>query len=335
MNKKTLYVLLIVVIIAIISSFFLFSKEKPAIIQEVSEFPDTSSTRDVSLTEKTKETPTFDFQETQKEEQSSINKGLSFLTPEIEVFQEPLPIIQQFSSIFYENPQNQTGIEIVVPEKPALTEAEVEQIVFNKLYPDYFTEGLSFTQNVFMEQGFLNEDYETIESFDSEEKIFAFVNTIIDVFEEQGFYSEAEAVKFRTGANETWKSILDDERRVFKNELISSKLSEKIFANILFNTQKKASKQIINITDKLENMFLKKAQAEECFRSGGGGGIGANVSAPCCNCGLECRSGSGCTYVDDCGGGGGKCDVHFGCKNLYGKGKAIIWDPSSGICGVG
>ena len=332
MNKKNLSILIIIIFVAIISWIFLFSKENPTITQDATEFPTTSSARE------TIDRPTFttfDFQkEENNESQSFLNKNLSFLSPETEIFQEVAPVIEQFTPIIYENPQNEQDIEIVLLEKPKLSEVEIEQIVFNKLYPDYFTDGLTFTQNVFVEQSFLSEGYEMIESFDSEEEIFAFVNTIINVFEEQGFYSEEEAVKFRIGANQTWKSILDDERSFFRKELISSELSKKIFANILFNAQRKTSKKIINIVDKLEGLFLKEAQAEECFRAKGGGSSGSNVSAPCCNCGLKCGS-HGCVPVDDCGSGGSACDVQLGCKNLYGAGRAVIWDSSNGICGIG
>lgn len=333
MSRRILFILITVIIVAIISWIFLFPKEKTSITQEITESPTTYSARE------TEEIPVFttlDFQETQEgESQNYINENLSFLKPEIEIFQETAPIVEQFSSIFYENPQqNQINTDTVVPEELELTEAEIEQEIFDKLYPDYFTEGLSFTQDVFEEQDFLNSDYETIESFDSEEKIFAFVNTIIDVFEEQGFYSEEEAIKFRVGANKTWKTVLENDRRFFRDELISSELSKSIVANIIYYTHKKASEKIARIVKEIEKITAQKAYAQDCFRSGGGGPGGANLSAPCCNCGLKCSS-QGCVPVDDCGSGGSGCDVQLGCKNLYGAGKAVIWDSSNGICGIG
>jgi|TARA_Y100000310_G_scaffold169509_4_gene169668 hypothetical protein len=332
MNKNLIVIFIIIAVIATLGWIFLSPiKERLTVIQIIKK----------STTKQPQNTTIIERKKEEADQSQSISGILpyndqfdefknppieSFLSIESKTFKNIGPIIEDVVSVF-------TNPEVPQPLSDEKL-ASVEQQVFDILYPDYFTEGLAFTQSVFVEQGFLSENYKKIENFDSEEKIFAFVNTIIDVFEEQGFYSEDEAIKFRIGANQTWKSILDDERRIFRNKLISSKLSKKIFANILFNTHKKTSKQIINIADKLEDIFLKKAQAKECFRDGGGGGSGSNDWALCCNCGLKCTS-NGCVYRQNCGKGGKSCNVPLGCKNLVGKGKAVIWDSATGICGVG
>ena len=71
----------------------------------------------------------------------------------------------------------------------------------------------------------------------------------------------------------------------------------------------------------------------DCYRGGAATPGGSNVWAPCCNCGLKFY-GYVPVPVGDCGYNSRGCDIPLGCKNLYGKGRAVIWDPS-GICGVG
>ena len=318
MSKRLIIIFIIVIAVIIFSWIFLFTENKPPTNLETSLSTESNTVFKPQIAENKPIYTVLSFPKKQEKEkiQNYIEVEVSSFTKKIEDFKE--------------NTENQ-----ILNTNEKLSEAQIEKKVFDRLYPYYFIDGLVFTQDVFEEQSFVDTDYKEIKIFDSEVKIFAFVNTIIDVFEEQSFYTQEEANKYRVGVNKTLKDLLESEKILFRNELISSELSKKIFANIMYNARKKASQKIISFMDKIKDITIKDARAADCFRSGGGSGAGANVSAPCCNCGLKVIRGGGTQYVQDCGSGSSGCDIPLGCKNLYGMGRAVIWDSSTGICGVG
>ena len=261
-------------------------------------------------------------------EQFNELKNLSkkpFLSIESKTLENIGPVLEDVVSVFtnpeVSQPLSTTGL------------ITVEQQVFDILYPDYFTDGLAFTQSVFVEQGFLSGDYKKIENFDSEEKIFVFVNTNINVFEEIGFITKSEADKFRVGANKIWKNILEGEKLELKKQLIGSEFYKRILTNRIYYISKSVNKKIAKILKELKDKAFVKTYAADCYRGGAATPGGSNVWAPCCNCGLKFY-GYVPVPVGDCGYNSRGCDIPLGCKNLYGKGRAVIWDPS-GICGVG
>lgn len=329
MSKNLTTIIIITAIIAIFSWIFLFSdKEKPDVIQTVKE-----ST--------TKQLQNIVIKKERSSNQSQLIPGIlpyneqfnelknppvePFLSIESKTLENIGPVLEDVVSVFtnpeVSQPLSTTGL------------ITVEQQVFDILYPDYFTDGLAFTQSVFVEQGFLSGDYKKIENFDSEEKIFVFVNTNINVFEEIGFITKSEADKFRVGANKIWKNILEGEKLELKKQLIGSEFYKRILTNRIYYISKSVNKKIAKILKELKDKAFVKTYAADCYRGGAATPGGSNVWAPCCNCGLKCSS-NGCVYIQDCGSGGSSCNVQLGCKNLYGKGRAVIWDPS-GICGVG
>ena len=329
MSKNLTTIIIITAIIAIFSWIFLFSdKEKPDVIQTVKE-----ST--------TKQLQNIVIKKERSSNQSQLIPGIlpyneqfnelknppvePFLSIESKTLENIGPVLEDVVSVFT-NPE----VSQLLSTTGLIT---VEQQVFDILYPDYFTDGLAFTQSVFVEQGFLSGDYKKIENFDSEEKIFVFVNTNINVFEEIGFITKSEADKFRVGANKIWKNILEGEKLELKKQLIGSEFYKRILTNRIYYISKSVNKKIAKILKELKDKAFVKTYAADCYRGGAATPGGSNVWAPCCNCGLKCSS-NGCVYIQDCGSGGSSCNVQLGCKNLYGKGRAVIWDPS-GICGVG
>ena len=154
------------------------------------------------------------------------------------------------------------------------------------------------------------------------------------MFEEQGIYSEGDAEKFRNGVNRVWKNLLAEEKIYWQKKLMGSEFYDRILANRQYYIRKSASKKIARIFETIKNITAPYAYAADCYRGGAPTPGGANVSAPCCNCGYICGS-HGCSYRPDCGSGGSGCNVHLGCKNLYGRGKPMLWDSTTGICGVG
>lgn len=312
-NRKLIFISTIIVVIALLGLIFSSSpKEKPATIQIVKE---SSSYWDI------------------KQHQSifdTFSNNEQFDEPKI--FKKSDPLFEDImSKLNFDTRQQASEISPISQPLSEVSIVSIEQQVFEILYPDYFTSGLSYTQQFYIEQEFLSKDYEKIEDFDSEEKIFAFVNTSIDVFEEQSIYSKEEAEKFRNGVNKIWKGLLAEEKIYWQRKLIGSDFYNKILANRQYHIRKSASEKIAKIFETIKNTAAPYAYAADCYRGGATTPGGANVWAPCCNCGLNCNK-HGCFPVDDCGSG---CDIDLGCKNLFGKGKPVIWDSSSGICGVG
>lgn len=329
MNRGTIIVLIITFIAVALVWFFLIPQKNISDVQKKAEFPTINTTMDFSiLNTKNKsryETLTFPKRQKIESENYTIEEKLSIQESESEIYN-----FKEFGLTF--NNLQTNDIQPLKPEEKEITEEEIEEKIFKRLYPDYFTNGLVYTQNIFIEQGFLDANYEKIEMFDSEEKIFSFTNTIIDVFEEQGFYTSEEATESRVGVNQVWKSLLDSEKRLFREELLGSKLSKKIIVNIFYQIRKQFSRKIIEAVKNAENIMAKKAYAGDCYREGAGRITGANVWAPCCDCGLICNR-HGCYLVTDCRG---RCHIDLGCKNLYGRGgRPVIWDPATRICGIG
>lgn len=215
--------------------------------------------------------------------------------------------------------------------------------VFKLLYPDVYTDGLYRVQDEFIEFGFLDSGYKKIDNFDSEDKIFAFVNIIIDVFENEGNYTKEEAEKYRTGVNVIWKNLLKDEEEIYLQAILAkSQLSKDMLSNRLFNLRQSSSKKILAIFVEMGSKFINKANAAfvispDCYQDGAPvQPWGANVWAPCCDCGYICGS-RGCFFVPHCYTARSGCNVQLGCLNLYGQNQALnaIWDSASGICGIG
>ncbi len=163
---------------------------------------------------------------------------------------------------------------------------------------------------------------------------FVFVNTNINVFEEIGFITKSEADKFRVGANKIWKNILEGEKLELKKQLIGSEFYKRILTNRIYYISKSVNKKIAKILKELKDKAFVKTYAADCYRGGAATPGGTNNShVPCCNCGLKLY-GNVPVRVGDCGYNSRGCDIPLGCKNRYGKGRPVIWDPS-GICGVG
>lgn len=145
------------------------------------------------------------------------------------IFLEPILEIQEFAKLprgeapFWQSSQETiSGIIKKIQQKESsqslVFNPEQEKRIFNQLFPPDLLEALMDTQENFIAQGFLLSTYQKIEEFDSEEKIFSFINTTIDVFEKQEWSSKEEAEKFRKGANETWKQLLEEEKKnIFKD----------------------------------------------------------------------------------------------------------------------
>jgi len=330
MSKNLTTIIIITAIIAIFSWIFLFSdKEKPDVIQTVKE-----ST--------TKQLQNIVIKKERSSNQSQLIPGIlpyneqfnELKNPPVEPFlsieSEPLenigPIIEDIVSIFTDPPSQSLNDSIDL--------TSIEQQIFDILFPDYIIEAYADTQDVYIEHGFLGEDYEKIENFDSEEKIFVFVNTNINVFEEIGFITKSEADKFRVGANKIWKNILEGEKLELKKQLIGSEFYKRILTNRIYYISKSVNKKIAKILKELKDKAFVKTYAADCYRGGAATPGGTNNSyVPCCNCGLK-RYGYVLVPVEDCGYNSRGCDIPLGCKNRHGKGRPVIWDPS-GICGVG
>jgi hypothetical protein len=331
MSKNLIVIFIIIAVIATLGWIFLSPiKESPAVIQIIKKST-TKQPQNTTIIERKKE----EADQSQLipgilpyNEQFNELKNLSkkpFLSIESKTLENIGPVLEDVVSVFtnpeVSQPLSTTGL------------ITVEQQVFDILYPDYFTDGLAFTQSVFVEQGFLSGDYKKIENFDSEEKIFVFVNTNINVFEEIGFITKSEADKFRVGANKIWKNILEGEKLELKKQLIGSEFYKRILTNRIYYISKSVNKKIAKILKELKDKAFVKTYAADCYRGGAATPGGSNVWAPCCNCGLKFY-GYVPVPVGDCGYNSRGCDIPLGCKNLYGKGRAVIWDPS-GICGVG
>lgn len=75
----------------------------------------------------------------------------------------------------------------------------------------------------------------------------------------------------------------------------------------------------------------------KCYNSGAARPGGYNTWAPCCNCGIHFHSDGSPHYHHNCRRNGAGCDIQLGCLNLHGRRwtRPAIWDPETGICGVG
>lgn len=321
MNKNLVIAMILIAIIVVFGIILLLPGEKAK--QETTIFPKPEiKTKKISVaqnqTQQIKaEKPSF----------SSIFQE-SFIEPNKQTFKE---IGVSFKNIIKPDLKKQKISQEMNGQAEKST--AIEREIFNQLYPDYFINGLMETQNFLLENGFLAEDYKKIESFNSEEEIFSFVNTIIDVFEKQGIYSSEEAKQFRKGANEIWRNLMTEEKLVLQNKLIKSDFYKHASANRIYNLKQLISQKILKIFSELKNLAIPRIYASpDCYREGPVGPDGSNVWAPCCNCGFNCDD-DGCWFVEDCGD---HCDIDLGCLNLYaGDDKPAIWDESSGICGVG
>lgn len=338
-SKKLAGIVIIIAVVALGFTFFL-PKEKESAETDITERPET--TRFPSVTQKDADSqPSSKIEPTEDSSSQGIFKNYiedPVLSTDFDLSQEIRPLIEDVSDLFGGFPVLQPQTET---EPKIFSESEllaIKQEVFKKLYPDYFTDGLSGIQEIFIEREFLDTNYQKIENFDSEDKIFAFVNTIIDVLEEQDIYTKEEAEKFRTGANVVWKNLLKEEEELFLQELMAkSQLSKKIIANRLFNLRKSSSKKVIGIFGKIKNVVIKNVYAltvtsPDCYQEGPPMPIGSNSWAPCCNCGWDCSG----HFIPDCGPAGRYCCYHLGCLNNNAGGwRSAIWDPATGICGVG
>lgn len=256
------------------------------------------------------------FEEFKQDLKQVIKSLPSFSETDSETAEEPLSSPSQISPI--------------APQKAASILSEKE--IFAKLYPDYFTDGLAEIQKVFLERGFLDASYQKIENFDSEEKIFSFVNTNIGVFEKQGWYSKEEAEKFRKGANGIWKDLMEKERLELQQQLIKSEFYKKILASKIHYLTESISREFLEIFPK--KVYADYVNSVDCYKSSIIlPGAGTNLWAPCCDCGINCGRRS-CWNIAHCGPEG--CLVNLGCLNLFARFfPAAIWDEFSGICGIG
>lgn len=332
MSKKPIIIFLIIAIIAILGWIFLFpAREKSITVQTAKEFPAKQSQ---NITRKEKEI---------KNQPQSISGILSYSeqTDEPEIFKKSDPLLEDIGNIAstFTNSFAPQASETnqVSQSSNDVDPAAIERQIFETLFPDYIIEAYADTQESYIKLGYLDENYEKIENFDTEEKIFAFVNTNINVFEEIGLITKSEAVKFRIGANQIWRDILEKEKLELKKQLIGSEIGSEFYKRILTNRiyyiSRSISKKIAKILKELKDKTIIRTYAADCYRGGDpapGGSNNANV--PCCNCGLNCNK-HGCYPVPDCGSG---CDIDLGCLNKYAGGnKPAIWDPATGICGVG
>jgi len=350
MNKKFAVICIIITIVTVLIWIFIFPLKKPATTKNKNAniFPKEDSIKDISSISQRKDskqennknipnytTLYFSEKEKTKPQGYTIEESLPYQKNKVNNLNNVIDSIINSVDLSLKTAQQSEYIEIstTTSETEKLDENKMDQKVFDKLFPDYIIEAYMYTQKVYIERGFLRADYEKIENFDSEEKIFAFVNININVFEEIGLITESEADKFRIGANQIWKGILEKEKLELKRQLIGTKFYKRILTNRIYHLNKSTNKKITKILKELKEKTVTKLYAADCYRSGTsalGGTNNANV--PCCNCGLNCNK-HGCYPVPDCGSG---CDIDLGCLNLYAKGsKPAIWDPATGICGVG
>lgn len=251
--------------------------------------------------------------------------------------------LPSFSETAEEPSSFPSQISPTAPQKTASTLSEKE--IFAKLYPDYFTNALLDIQNVFIEFGYLEGGYKKIEKFDTEEKIFSFINTGTDVFEKQGWYTKEEAEKFRRGTNETWKKLMEKEKLELQGQFIKSEFYKNIFASKTNYFNKSISKKISEIFNKLTGKIVYAASVFDNSENGDGPGecwkggnpllpVGVNLIALCCDCGL---GGKDLDFIEHCGANGESCAIQLGCLNRLArfKGFSAIWDSDTGICGVG
>ncbi|MFQ5662085.1 MAG: hypothetical protein ACE5F2_02435 [Candidatus Paceibacteria bacterium] len=339
MGVKSISILIIIVAIGVFSWFLLASEKESAIPKEIGVFPSTSSTRDISVQKSPENKPRFTtlpFPEKQvtRARSYTIEKELPALKPKIASFQEIGSAIENTVSYFFDDTENQSKTENTAqPEPKRLSSAEIEKQVFETLFPDYVINFYTDLQQAYIDDGYVSKNYEKIESFDSEEKIFAFVNTSIDIAEEQGFISKKEAQKSRIGANQILRAIYESEKLQLQKELIGSDFYNRIFANRLNYLHRSVDKKIVRFLEMMKNITTKEVYAADCYRSGAASPGGTNNSHVwCCNCG-ENMTRNGPVFVQDCGT---RCNYrNYGCKNGPGGGfRPVIWDPS-GICGVG
>lgn len=219
------------------------------------------------------------------------------------------PFIKQSSfSFLSDNPLSDKSQEsLPVQEKKAMNDEEYFKIA----YPDYYIGYLNAMAKMMEDNGYpINADEK---QFASEEKIIAFLNKYIDYLAAQGAITEGQKIGFKFGVNNTLPELNEKEKQAKSISQIYIKKSIEKLAWVAFGE--------------------KACAIVSCFWIGAPKPIGANLWAPCCNCGWNCGK-HGCWFVPDCGVGG--CQINTGCINgVCGYANSSIWDPMGGICGCG
>jgi len=226
----------------------------------------------------------------------------------------PEPIFEKFYDEFVEKteefiPFEELEQEFVEKEKekeeePGVVSQEIQLLdeeYFDLFYPENYIDYLNAMQRMMVEGGYIDEGEVII--FGKEEDVYPVLVKIIDYVADEEYITEEERLNFKNGVEEL--KILNKIERPY-------------------------------VIEQLLGILISKAYAFGglCFRSGAGGPGGFNGWAWCCNCGMFCTT-DGCIFMPDCGPGGSRCNVQFGCLNRVCPSGPAIWDPMTGICGCG
>lgn len=208
------------------------------------------------------------------------------------------------------DPSQETGAQEATTSPQEKTDPELENKIFETLYPQYYRDQLSYLQDLLVGEGIIEEENRS--AFENEEEIFNFVRIGIQYLKDNGTITQENAQRFLDSGLSEWKKINSQEaEEMRKGELpVSIRSSSAIFCtnNSPFSIFSDFARKII---------FGNSAQAQ-CFQYGASIGPipGRNLWAPCCICWA-----------------GGKSPVPIGCLNAVCIGRNAIWDPVTGICG--
>jgi len=193
---------------------------------------------------------------------------------------------------------------------PSLSEKEI----FNKLWPDYYRDYLSETQNFLLTENVISSADK--KEFKTENEIYSFLNVFA------GYY------RFAAGLTDA--------------DFLSLKEKLDNVPNLKAEQRKKIISGDLSFFDFFKNLVNSANAAwvgtpPFCYKDLTPGNPSPGISSPvfCCNCGFHCNI-HGCTFIYNCGPGGAACNVQLGCLNSTCRSFPNgIWDSSTSMCGCG
>lgn len=165
-----------------------------------------------------------------------------------------------------------------------------------------------------VEQNFISSSQKT--SFDSEEKIYSFLEKFASFYKSVAGLSDDEFLSLKEKLNK-----IPELKAEQREELLKKKLS---FLDLFGNFFKTAEAAWIGVPP-------------FCYKDLAPGNPVVGFSSPnyCCNCGQFCNV-HGCNFVYDCGIGGAACTIQLGCLNSVCRSfPNALWDPATTMCGCG
>jgi len=234
------------------------------------------------------------------------------------------------------------------PDKtPERSPEEIEELVFDRLWPPTYRDSLYNVQLLMKNEGFIDEK-DINPNPATDEEISVILRQLVAYAAERGFITEEQKEVYIYHITTTLKDDVTRERQSYEREFksVSVMLGGQKFLISTENTHD----LVRDILDAVAFVLIPQEARASWVTGGSSFGLGGDCykdDAPfftvpgfnsvigCCNCGLNC-TGFVCVSVPDCGPHSMGCTIPLGCLNLQcGAWPNAIWDPQTGICGCG